>query len=337
MNQNNSQIILYQTEDGKTKVEVKMDGETVWLTQDQMAELFEKGRSTVTEHILNAFKEGELDENSVCREFRRTGADGKEYAVKHYNLDVVISVGYRVKSLRGTQFRIWATQRLREYIVKGFVLDDERLKDTGGGKYWKELLDRIRDIRSSEKALYRQVLDLYATSIDYDQNSKTSIEFFKVVQNKLHYATNKHTAAETIHERADAEKDFMGLTTFAGAMPTLSEIGIAKNYLTEEELFRLNRMVSAFFDLAEIKAKEHTKMAMVDWVSELDKFAENFGKGVLKGAGSVSHQLAIEKATDEYRKYQAKTLSPIEEAYLNNLKVLEKKVGKKLKKQSDEV
>ena len=334
---NNSQIILYQTDDGKTKVEVKMDGETVWLTQDQMAELFEKGRSTVTEHILNAFKEGELDENSVCREFRRTGADGKEYAVKHYNLDVVISVGYRVKSLRGTQFRIWATQRLREYIVKGFVLDDERLKDTGGGKYWKELLDRIRDIRSSEKALYRQVLDLYATSIDYDQNSKTSIEFFKVVQNKLHYATNKHTAAETIHERADAEKDFMGLTTFAGAMPTLSEIGIAKNYLTEEELFRLNRMVSAFFDLAEIKAKEHTKMAMVDWVSELDKFAENFGKGVLKGAGSVSHQLAIEKATDEYRKYQAKTLSPIEEAYLNNLKVLEKKVGKKLKKQSDEV
>ena len=334
---NNSQIILYQTDDGKTKVEVKMDGETVWLTQDQMAELFEKGRSTVTEHILNAFKEGELDENSVCREFRRTGADGKEYAVKHYNLDVVISVGYRVKSLRGTQFRIWATQRLREYIVKGFVLDDERLKDTGGGKYWKELLDRIRDIRSSEKALYRQVLDLYATSIDYDQNSKTSIEFFKVVQNKLHYATNKHTAAETIHERADAEKDFMGLTTFAGAMPTLSEIGIAKNYLTEEELFRLNRMVSAFFDLAEIKAKEHTKMAMVDWVSELDKFAENFGKGVLKGAGSVSHQQAIEKATDEYRKYQAKTLSPIEEAYLNNLKVLEKKVGKKLKKQSDEV
>jgi len=332
MNQNNSQIILYQTEDGKTKVEVKMDGETVWLTQDQMAELFEKGRSTVAEHILNAFKEGELDEKSVCREFRRTGTDSKEYVVKHYNLDVIISVGYRVKSLRGTQFRIWATQRLREYIVKGFVLDDERLKDAGGGNYWKELLDRIRDIRSSEKALYRQVLDLYATSVDYDPKSKTSIEFFKVVQNKLHYATNNQTAAETIHERADAEKDFMGLTTFAGAMPTLSEIGIAKNYLTEEELFRLNRLVSAFFDLAEIKAREHTQMAMADWIAELDKFAGNFGRGALRDAGSVSCQKAMEKATYEYRKYQVKTLSPVEVEYLGNLKVLEKKIGKKLKK-----
>jgi hypothetical protein len=249
---------------------------------------------------------------------------------------VIISVGYRVKSLRGTQFRIWATQRLREYIVKGFALDDERLKGNGGGNYWKGLLDRIRDIRSSEKALYRQVLDLYATSIDYDPKSKISVEFFKVVQNKLHYATNKHTAAETIHERADAEKDFMGLTTFVGAMPTLSEIGIAKNYLTEDELFRLNRLVSAFFDLAEIRAKEHTKMAMADWVKELDKFAENFGRGVLKDTGNVSHNQALEKATDEYRKYQAKTLSPVEEAYLNNLKVLEKKVGKQIKGKSDQ-
>lgn len=335
MDTHDSQIILYQTEDGKTKVEVKMDGETVWLTQDQIAELFEKGRSTITEHILNVFKEGELDEKAVCREFRRTGSDGKEYEVKHYDLNVIISVGYRVKSLRGTQFRIWATQRLREYIVKGFALDDERLKGNGGGNYWKELLDRIRDIRSSEKALYRQVLDLYATSIDYDPKSKMSIEFFKVVQNKLHYATNKHTAAETINERVDAEKDFMGLTTFAGALPVLSEVDIAKNYLTEDELFRLNRLVSAFFDLAEIKAKEHTRMTMADWVKELDKFAENFGRGALKDAGSVSHQQALEKATDEYRKYQAKTLSSVEEAYLDNLKALEKKIGKKIKENSD--
>lgn len=309
-----------------------MDGETVWLTQDQMAELFEKGRSTVAEHILNTFKEGELDEKAVCREFRRTGPDSKEYGVKHYNLDVIISVGYRVKSLRGTQFRIWATQRLREYIVKGFSLDDEQLEGNGGGNYWKELLDRIRDILSSEKALYRQVLDLYTTSIDYDPKSKTSIGFFKIVQNKLHYATNKHTTAETIYERADAEKDFMGLTTFAGALPVISEIGIAKNYLTEDELFRLNQLVSAFFDMAEIRAKEHAKMAMTGWVAELDKFAENFGRDILKDAGSVSHQKALEKASEEYRNYQAKTLSPVEEAYLNNLKILEKEIGKKVKK-----
>ncbi|MFH1621208.1 MAG: virulence RhuM family protein [Patescibacteria group bacterium] len=328
--ENNSQIILYQTADGKTKVEVKMDGETVWLTQDQMAELFEKSKSTINEHIQNIYAEKELIEAETMRKFGNS-----EFSTKPtncYNLDVIISVGYRVKSQRGTQFRIWATQRLREYIVKGFSLDDERLKGNGGGNYWKELLDRIRDIRSSEKALYRQVLDLYATSIDYDPNNKTSIEFFKVVQNKLHYATNKHTAAETIYERADAEKDFMGLTTFASALPVLSEVGIAKNYLTEDELFRLNRLVSAFFDLAEIRAKEHTNMAMADWVAELDKFAENFGRGMLKDAGSVSHQQALEKATDEYRKYQAKTLSPVEVAYLDNLKVLEKKVGKKVKK-----
>lgn len=330
MNQNNSQIILYQTEDGKTKVEVKMDGETVWLTQDQMAELFEKSKSTINEHIQNIYAEKELVEAETMRKFGNS-----EFSTKPtncYNLDVIISVGYRVKSLRGTQFRIWATQRLREYIVKGFALDDERLKGNGGGNYWKELLDRIRDIRSSEKALYRQVLDLYATSIDYDPKSKTSIDFFKIVQNKLHYATNKHTAAETIYERADAEKDFMGLTTFAGAVPVLSEVGIAKNYLTEDELFRLNRLVSAFFDLAEIRAKEHTKMAMADWVAELDKFAENFGRGILKDAGGVSHQQALDKATDEYRKYQAKTLSPVEEAYLDNLKVLEKEVGEKVEK-----
>lgn len=312
-----------------------MDGDTVWLTQDQMAELFEKSKSTINEHIQNIYAENELVENETMRKFGNSEFSTKP--TNYYNLDVIISVGYRVKSLRGTQFRVWATQRLREYIVKGFVLDDERLKGNGGGNYWKELLDRIRDIRSSEKALYRQVLDLYSTSIDYDPKSKTSIEFFKVVQNKLHYATNKQTAAETIHERADAEKDFMGLTTFAGALPVLSEIGVAKNYLTEDELFRLNRLVSAFFDLAEIRAKEHTKMAMADWVNELDKFADNFGKGILKDAGGVSHQQALEKATDEYRKYQAKTLSPVEEAYLDHLKVLEKKVGKKVKENSDQI
>lgn len=324
-------IIIYEGDNGQPRIEVRIENETVWLNQDQLAELFDKARSTVAEHILNIFKEGELDENSVCRDFRRTGPDNKEYLVKHYNLDVIISVGYRVSSVQGTRFRQWATARLREYIVKGFMMDDERLKGAGGGNYWKELLDRIRDIRSSEKALYRQVLDLYATSIDYDPKSDTSVEFFKVVQNKLHYATNKHTAAETIHERVDAEKDFMGLTTFAGAIPALAEVGIAKNYLTEDELFRLNRLVSAFFDLAEIKAKEEKQMRMADWVVELDKFALNFGKGVLNDARKVSSKKAIEKATDEYRKYQAKTISPVEEAYLQNIKVIEKKIEKKVK------
>ena len=329
-NRPDNEIIIYEGDNGVPRIEVRLENETVWLTQDQMAELFVKARSTIAEHILNAFKEGELDEKSVCREFRRTGSDGKEYTVKHYNLDVIISVGYRVKSVQGTKFRQWATARLREYIVKGFTMDDERLKGNGGGQYWKELLDRIRDIRSSEKVLYRQVLDLYATSIDYDPKSPESIAFFKVVQNKLHYATNQQTAAETIHERANADKDFMGLTTFAGAMPALAEVKIAKNYLTKDELFRLNRLVSAFFDLAEIKAQEHTKMRMADWVAELDKFAENFGRGTLKDAGSISHEQAAKKATNEYRKYQNKTLSPVEEAYLESIKALEKEVGKKV-------
>jgi hypothetical protein len=332
----NNQIIIYNTEDGEAKIEVRMENESVWLSQKQMAELFDKDRKTITEHIRNVFEEGELTENSVCRKFQHTAEDGKTYTVNFYNLDVIISVGYRVKSLRGTQFRQWATARLREYIVKGFTMDDERLKGAGGGNYWKELLDRIRDIRSSEKALYRQVLDLYSTSIDYNPKSETSIEFFKVVQNKLHYATNRHTAAETIHTRADAEKDFMGLTTFAGTLPVLSEIGTAKNYLTEDELFRLNRLVSAFFDLAEIKAKERIKMTMADWVAELDKFAKNFGKGVLKDSGNVSHKQAVEKAVEEYRKYQAKTLSPVEEAYLESIKGLEKKVEKKIKDKNNQ-
>jgi len=324
-----NQIIIYNTEDGETKIEVQIKDETVWLTQKQMAELFDKAKSTINEHIQNIYDEKELVLEETMRKFGISEFSTKP--TNYYNLDVIISVGYRVKSLRGTQFRIWATQKLKEYIIKGFVMDDERLKGNGGGSYWKELLDRIRDIRSSEKALYRQVLDLYATSVDYDPHSSESIAFFKAVQNKLHYATNKQTAAEVIAKRADAEKDFMGLTTFAGVLPVLSEVTIAKNYLTEDELFRLNRMVSAFFDLAEIKAKEKQEMSMADWVAELDKFTKNYGKGVLQNAGEVSHKQATEKATKEYKKFQAKTLSPVEKAYLESIRLLEKRVKKKIK------
>ena len=329
-----NEIIIYEGDDGQPRIEVRIQGETVWLTQAQLAELFDTTKQNVSLHIQNIYEEGELSRGATVKEYlivQKEGDRDVSRELEHYNLDLIISLGYRVKSQIATHFRQWATARLREYIVKGFTMDDERLKGTGGGEYWKELLDRIRDIRSSEKALYRQVLDLYATSIDYDPKSKASVEFFRVVQNKLHYATNKHTAAETIHGRADSEKDFMGLTTFAGAVPIYSEVSIAKNYLTEDELFRLNRLVSAFFDLAEIKAQEHTKMTMASWVAELDKFADNFGKGVLKDAGSVSHKQALEKATREYRKYQAKTLSPVEKEYLENIKTLEKKISKKAK------
>ena len=329
-----NEIIIYEGDNSQPRIEVRMQGETVWLTQAQLAELFGTTKQNVSLHIQNIYDEGELSQEATVKKYLIVQKEGNREVsreIEHYNLDLIISLGYRVKSSVATKFRQWATARLREYIVKGFTMDDERLKGAGGGNYWKELLNRIRDIRSSEKALYRQVLDLYATSIDYDPKSDTSIEFFKVVQNKLHYATNKHTAAETVHTRADAGKDFMGLTTFAGALPVLSEVGIAKNYLTEDELFRLNRLVSAFFDLAEIKAQEHTRMTMAGWVAELDKFAENFGKGVLKDAGNVSHKQAAEKATKEYRKYQAKTLSPVEEAYLESIKALEKRIESKVK------
>ena len=329
---NKGEMILYQNQDGQIKLKVNVLDETVWLNRNQMAMLFGRDVKTIGKHINNIFNEGELTKEVVVAKFATTtqhGAiEGKTQTqnVEYYNLDVIISVGYRVKSQQGTQFRIWATQRLKEYIVKGFTMDDARLKESGGGNYWKELLDRIRDIRSSEKMLYRQVLDLYATSVDYSPKSKESITFFKTVQNKLHYATNQQTAAETIHARADAEKKFMGLTTFSGSIPVKSETTIAKNYLTEDELFRLNRMVSAFFDLAEIKAQEHTRMQMQDWVAELDKFTGIYGKGILKDAGKISHDKAIEKAEKEYRKYQVKTLSPVEEAYLDTIKTAQKQV-----------
>lgn len=334
----NNDIVLFKTDDEKIKIDVLFEEETVWLTQEQMAFLFEKGRSTVTEHIANVFKEGELEEKVVCRKFRHTTQHGaiegkmQNVTVKYYNLDVIISVGYRVKSLRGTQFRQWATQRLREYIIKGFTMDDERLKELSGGNYWKELLDRIRDIRSSEKVVYRQVLDLYATSIDYDPKNEESILFFKIVQNKLHYAVNKQTAAELIFSRADAEKEFMGLTNFSGALPTKKDISVAKNYLENDELARLNRLVSAFFDLAELKAMEQTPMKMSDWLKELDKFTSIYGKGILQDAGKISHEKAIEKAGTEYLKFQAKTLSPVEKAYLDTIKNIQKEVELKSKK-----
>ncbi len=326
MNKDTTDIIIYKSDDGKTDISVHIEDETAWLTIAQMAELFEKSRSTINEHILNIYKEKELEENNSMRKIGIS-----DFSVKptnYYNLDVIISVGYRVKSVQGTRFRQWATQRLKEYIVKGFAMDDDRLKGIGGGNYWKELLERIRDIRSSEKVIYRQVLDLYATSIDYDPNLPESIKFFKTVQNKLHYAVNKHTAAETIYLRADAEKDFMGLTIFSGQMPKKTETKIAKNYLDEDELFRLNRMVSAFFDLAELRAQEHKQMRMKDWVEELDKFTAMYGKGTLENAGTISHDTAMQKAEDEYKKYQIKTLSPVEKEYLETIKNAKRRIEK---------
>jgi hypothetical protein len=322
----NSEIIIFKTADERISVNVIIEDETVWLTQEQMALLFDKSKSTINEHILNIYNENELVEKETLRKIGNPDFSTKPK--NYYNLDIIISVGYRVKSLRGTEFRKWATHRLREYIIKGFAMDDDRLKELGGGTYWKELLDRIRDIRSSEKVIYRQVLDLYATSIDYNPKSEESILFFKMVQNKLHYAVNKQTAAELIYNRADAEKEFMGLTNFSGYMPTKRDISIAKNNLETDELARLNRLVSAFFDLAELKAMEHTPMEMSDWVAELDKFTTLYGKGTLSDAGKISHEKAIEKVEIEYRKYQSKTLSPIEKDYLETIKKIENQFKK---------
>lgn len=326
---NYGEIIIYQTDDGLTKINVNMQEETVWLSLDQMAELFQRDKSTISRHIKKIFEEGELQRNSVVANFATTAADGKVYNVDYYNLDVIISVGYRVKSQRGVQFRIWATNVLKEYMIKGFAMDDERLKGNAGGNYWQELLDRIRDIRSSEKVLYRQVLDLYATSVDYDPRSDESVKFFKIVQNKLHYAAHGHTAAEVIYERADAEKPFMGLTSFSGELPALKDIGIAKNYLQENELKILNNLVSGYFDLAEINAIEHKPMYMHDYVKQLDMVLSSGNRKLLEGAGTVSHKQALEKAKAEYRKYQEITLSPVEQAYLESVKEVAKELKKK--------
>lgn len=324
------EIVIFKTADDKVSIDVRFEGETVWLTIDDMASLFEKSRSTINEHILNIFEEGELEKENVVRKIGISDFSTKP--TNYYNLDVIISVGYRVKSLRGTQFRQWATKRLNEYIRKGFTMDDERLKEAGGGNYWKELLARIRDIRSSEKVMYRQVLDLYATSADYNPKSAESVAFFKMVQNKLHYAVSKQTAAEIIYDRADSEKDFMGLTSFKGADVTLDDVRIAKNYLSKKELKKLNALVSAFFDVAEYQAENHTVMHMSDYVEQLDRTIHSVGEDVLEGAGKISHKKAMEKAEGEYRKYQVKTLSSVEKAYIETLKELNKIENKRKKK-----
>ncbi len=332
---NQGEIVIYQTDEGTTKIDVRFVDETVWLTQTQLVALYKSSKANISEHIRHVFEEGELDEISVVRKFRTTAADGKNYSVAHYNLDMIISLGYRVKTLIATQFRRWATERLKEYIVKGFTLDDQRLKKLGGGDYWKELLDRIRDIRSSEKVMYRQVLDLYATSVDYDPKSSESVAFFKMVQNKLHYAAHGHTAAEVIFERADAEKPFMGLTTFPGDFPTAKDIEIAKNYLTNEELKILNNLVSGYFDFAEVQAMRHHPMHMSDYVEHLDRILESTGEKRLRDSGKVSHTQAIKKAREEYQKFVVQNLSPVEEAYLQTINALEKIAKKKTKKTKD--
>ncbi|MBU1122448.1 MAG: virulence RhuM family protein [Candidatus Omnitrophica bacterium] len=327
----NNDIIIYEGNNGVPGIEVRLDGETVWLSQAQMVELFRSSKANVSEHIKHIFEEGELEKNSVVRNFRTTASDGKTYNIEHYNLDLIISLGYRVKSATATQFRMWATARLREYIVKGFTMDDERLKNLGGGGYWKELLDRIRDIRSSEKVLYRQVLNLYATSIDYDPKSTESIEFFKIVQNKLHYAAHGHTAAEVIAERADAGKPFMGLLTFSKGGVAKKDIVVAKNYLTEKELKILNNLVSGYFDFAEIQAMKRKPVYMKGYINQLDNILSATGEKLLYDAGGVSHKKALDKAELEYKKYQEKTLSPVEKAYLDTIRIAREKVEKKTK------
>ncbi len=333
-NENQGEIVIYQTDDGDTKIDVRFVDETVWLTQAQLCELYQTSKSNISEHIKNIFDEGELDEISTVRKFRTVQTEGERTVtrnVSYYNLDMIISLGYRVKSIVATHFRRWATERLKEYMIKGFTMDDERLKNLGGGNYWKELLDRIRDIRSSEKVMYRQVLDLYATSVDYNPKSSESIAFFKMVQNKLHYAAHGHTAAEVIYERADADKPFMGLTAFSGDFPTAKDIGVAKNYLTEDELKVLNNIVSGYFDFAEIQAIRHNPMYMSDYVDHLDNLLKATGEDLLTDAGKVSHAQALAKAKSEYQKYQVQNLSPVEESYLQNIKQIEKEVKRKTK------
>ena len=327
--ENKGEIIIYQTQDGLTKIDVQLQNDTVWLTQDQIAELFQRDKSTISRHIKNIFTEGELEQHSVVANFATTAADGKTYNVDYYNLDVIISVGYRVKSLRGTQFRIWATKVLHEYMQKGFAMNDDLLKDAGGGNYFDELLARIRDIRSSEKVFYRKILEIYATSIDYDPKAKATQEFFATVQNKMHFSAHGHTAAEVIYNRADANADFMGLTSWTGYLPRKSDAEYAKNYLSKEEVESLNRIVSAYLELAEVQARNHTPMYMKDWQERLNDFLKLTGRSVLDHAGKISAEVARLKADAEYDKFKERTqyeLSPVEQHFIASLEAAQKKL-----------
>ena len=329
MSENNTELIIYQTEDGTTKIDVHMENETVWLSLDQMAELFQRDKSTISKHIKNIFNEGELERGAVVANFATTATDGKTYHVDYYNLDVIISVGYRVKSLRGTQFRIWANSVLREYLIKGFAMNDDLLKQAGGGSYFDELLERIRDIRSSEKVFWRKVLDIYATSVDYSANAEESVLFFKTVQNKMLYAATGMTAAELVSGRVNALLPMMGMTVVKGKRPTLAEAKTAKNYLNEEELGTLNRLVSAYLDLAELQAMRKKPMYMKDWVARLDDYLRMTDSEVLQNAGKVSHALAEQKAKEEYQKYKrlhSGELSRVEQAFLESVEATAKRL-----------
>ena len=326
----NSELLIYQTEDGRTRIQVRLENETVWLTQADMARLFQTTPQNITLHLKNIFQEGELDEEATCKDFLQVQTEGKRQvrrALRFYNLDVIISVGYRVKSHRGAQFRVWATQRLREYIVKGFALDDERLKQPGGGNYFDELLARIRDIRSSEKVFWRKVLEIYATSIDYDPDAEMSRQFFRIVQNKMHWAAHGHTAAEIIAGRADAGKPYMGLTSWTGAKPSQADVEVAKNYLSAEELDTLNRIVAMYLDFAELQALNRRPMYMKDWIAKLDEFLKVSEREILTHAGTVSHEEAIEKATNEYKKFRKQMLeesSRVERHFIEAVKEVKK-------------
>lgn len=325
--ENNTSLIMYTTEDGITKIQATFDNDTVWLSIDQMAELFQRDKSTISRHIKNIFEEGEYVSESVVAKFATTADDGKTYQVEYYNLDVIISVGYRVKSLRGTQFRIWAMKILKEYMQKGFALDDQRLKELGGGNYFDELLARIRDICSSEKVFWRKVLDIYATSIDYNPSAESSIAFFKQVQNKMHWAAHKHTAAEIIYERADSEKQNMGLTSWSGKEIKKTDVEVAKNYLSESELDALNKIVTAYLDIAEVRALDHEPMYMKDWLETIDDYLKMTRREILSTAGRISHTKALDKAHDEYKKYKQKEkdrLSLVEKHFLESIGELDK-------------
>ena len=325
--ENNTSLIMYTTEDGITKIQATFDNDTVWLSIDQMAELFQRDKSTISRHIKNIFEEGEYVSESVVAKFATTAADGKTYQVEYYNLDVIISVGYRVKSLRGTQFRIWAMKILKEFMQKGFALDDQRLKELGGGNYFDELLARIRDIRSSEKVFWRKVLDIYATSIDYNPSAESSIAFFKQVQNKMHWVAHKHTAAEIIYERADSEKQNMGLTSWSGKEIKKTDVEVAKNYLSESELDALNKIVTAYLDIAEVRALDHEPMYMKDWLETIDDYLKMTRREILSTAGRISHTKALDKAHDEYKKYKQKEkdrLSLVEKHFLESIGELDK-------------